>query len=74
MNAPSGAYAINPTLFKKLAYDPEKDFVPVVALRPHPVRAGGQPDLPVNSVKELIKYSQRQSRQAVLRGERPSAA
>jgi tripartite-type tricarboxylate transporter receptor subunit TctC len=57
MNAPSGAYAINPTLFKKLAYDPEKDFVPVAMYATLPFVLVVNPSLPVKSVKELIKYA-----------------
>jgi tripartite-type tricarboxylate transporter receptor subunit TctC len=57
MNAPSGAYVINPTLYKKLAYDPEKDFVPVALYARIPFVLVVNPSLPVNSVKELIKYS-----------------
>jgi len=57
MNAPSGAYAINPTLFKKLAYDPEKDFVPVAMYTRLPFVLVVNPSLPVKTVAELIKYS-----------------
>jgi tripartite-type tricarboxylate transporter receptor subunit TctC len=57
MNAPSGAYAINPTLFKKLSYDPDKDFVPVAMYTRIPFVLVVNPSLPVNSVQELIKYS-----------------
>ena len=57
MNAPSGAYAINPTLFKQLSYDPEKDFVPVALYTRIPFVLVVNPALPVNSVKELIKYA-----------------
>jgi len=57
MNAPSGAYAINPTLFKKLSYEPEKDFVPVSLYARIPFVLVVHPDLPVKSVQELIKYA-----------------
>ena len=57
MNAPSGAYAINPTLFKQLSYDPEKDFVPVALYTRIPFVLVVNPALPVNSVKDLIKYA-----------------
>jgi tripartite-type tricarboxylate transporter receptor subunit TctC len=57
MNAPSGAYAINPTLFKQLAYDPEKDFVPVAMYATLPFVLVVNPSMPVKSVKELIKYT-----------------
>jgi tripartite-type tricarboxylate transporter receptor subunit TctC len=57
MNAPSGPYAINPTLFKKLPYDPEKDFVPVAMYARLPFVLVVNPSLPVKSVQDLIKYS-----------------
>lgn len=57
MNAPSGAYAINPTLFKQLPYDPDKDFVPVALYTRIPFVLVANPSLPVNNIKELIKYA-----------------
>ncbi|MBM3527542.1 MAG: tripartite tricarboxylate transporter substrate binding protein [Alphaproteobacteria bacterium] len=57
MNAPSGAYAINPTLFKKLPYDPEKDFVPVTLYARIPFVLVVHPDFPAKTVKDLIQYS-----------------
>ena len=57
MNAPSGAYVINPTLYKKLPYDPQKDFVPVALYARIPFVLVVNPSLPVKSVKELIQYS-----------------
>jgi tripartite-type tricarboxylate transporter receptor subunit TctC len=57
MNAPSGAYVINPTLYKKLAYDPAHDFVPVALYAHIPFVLVVNPSLPVTSVKELIQYS-----------------
>jgi tripartite-type tricarboxylate transporter receptor subunit TctC len=57
MNAPSGAYAINPTLFKKLSYDPDQDFVPVAMYTRIPFVLVVNPSMPVKSVHELIKYS-----------------
>jgi tripartite-type tricarboxylate transporter receptor subunit TctC len=51
------AVAINGTLYKKLAYDPLKDLVPVslAALGPYIVYASGA--LPVNNVAELVAYA-----------------
>jgi tripartite-type tricarboxylate transporter receptor subunit TctC len=57
MNAPSGAYVINPTLYKKLSYDPNSDFVPVALYARIPFVLVVNPALPVNSVKDLIQYS-----------------
>ena len=57
MIAPSGAYVINPTLYKKLPYDPEKDFVPLSLYADIPFVLVVNPNLPVHSIKELIKYA-----------------
>jgi tripartite-type tricarboxylate transporter receptor subunit TctC len=57
MNAPSGAYVINPTLYKSLPYDPKTGFVPVAIYARIPFVLVVNPSLPVNSVKELIQYS-----------------
>ena len=57
MNAPSGAYSINPTLFKSLPYDPDKDFVPVAMYTNIPFVLVVNPALPINSVQELIKFA-----------------
>jgi tripartite-type tricarboxylate transporter receptor subunit TctC len=57
MVAPSGAYVINPTLYKKLPYDAENDFVPLSLYARIPFVLVVNPKLPVNSVKELIKYA-----------------
>ena len=57
MNAPSGAYVINTTLYKKLPYDPKQDFVPVSLYARIPFVLVVNPALPVKNVKELIQYS-----------------
>lgn len=57
MNAPSGAYVINPTLYKKLPYDPQADFTPVALYARIPFVLVVNTSLPVKSVKELIQYS-----------------
>jgi tripartite-type tricarboxylate transporter receptor subunit TctC len=57
----AGTYAFNPTLYKKLSYDPAKDFAPVsltgrfaliLAVNPAVVKAG--------SVKEFVEAAKRQ--------------
>ena len=50
----TGPLAINPSLFKKIPYDPERDLAPVglVFYAPFIVTVGG--GSPINSVKELI--------------------
>jgi len=46
--------AANVSLFKKLAYDPLKDFAPVILVASQPNILVVHPSLPVKSVKELI--------------------
>ncbi len=55
--ATSSAMAINPTLYKKITYDPVKDFAPIVMLAHLPFILLVNPSLPVNSVADLIKYA-----------------
>jgi tripartite-type tricarboxylate transporter receptor subunit TctC len=55
--ATSSAMAINPTLYKKIAYDPNKDFVPVNFYLKSPFVLCVHPDVPARSVAELIKLA-----------------
>jgi tripartite-type tricarboxylate transporter receptor subunit TctC len=57
MIAPSGAYAINPTMYKALPYDPEKDFVPVSLYARIPFVLVVNPAFPAKTVKELVDYA-----------------
>jgi len=50
------AHAVNPALYK-LNYDPIKSFTPIPIWR-RPERAGGQSELPVRDVKELLALAQ----------------
>jgi len=50
----SGILTINPSLFKKLPYDPIKDFEPVAIFVQVPNILVVHPSVPVKSVKELI--------------------
>lgn len=50
-------FAINPTLFKKFAYDPLKDFTPVSALVEMPMILVVPKQSPANSVQDLIKMA-----------------
>jgi tripartite-type tricarboxylate transporter receptor subunit TctC len=54
--APSGMLTINPTLYKSLPYDAEKDFVPVALVSNVPFVLVVTPSLPVSSVTDLIRY------------------
>jgi len=46
--------AVNPALYKKLPYDPVRDFEPITLLATGPYILVVHPSLPVHSVKELI--------------------
>ncbi|HWI12976.1 MAG TPA: tripartite tricarboxylate transporter substrate binding protein, partial [Burkholderiales bacterium] len=52
--AGSGNFAINPSLFSKLPYDPVRDFEPIALLATAPYLIAVHPSVPANSVKELI--------------------
>jgi tripartite-type tricarboxylate transporter receptor subunit TctC len=53
----STTMTLNPVLYKTVAYDPIKDFVPLtnIAMVEHMLIVNGS--LPVNSFKELVEYS-----------------
>ena len=55
--APSSAMAVNVTLYKKLPYDPVKDFAPIALLAHLPFVLVINPTLPVNTVADLVKYA-----------------
>lgn len=48
--------AVNPALYKKLSYDPVKDFEPITLFADGPYLLVIHPSLPVKSVKEFIEY------------------
>ncbi len=50
----SGDMSVNPSLVRKLAYDPERDFTPVGLLAFTPLLLITHPSLQVQSMKELI--------------------
>jgi tripartite-type tricarboxylate transporter receptor subunit TctC len=54
------SFAINPSLFPRLPYDSEKDFVPVSLLATGPVILLSHPSLPVNSLQELVAMAKAQ--------------
>jgi tripartite-type tricarboxylate transporter receptor subunit TctC len=55
--AGSGSLAISAALYKKLPYDPVKDFVPLVLAGKIPFFLVVNPSLPVHSVPELVTYA-----------------
>ena len=48
--------AVNPSLYKKLPYDTEKDLIPVSLVASAPLILVVHPSLPVKSLKELIAH------------------
>jgi len=49
--------AVSPVLYKKLNYDPAKDFVPIYLYVKSPFVLIVNPDLPAKTVPELIQYA-----------------
>jgi tripartite-type tricarboxylate transporter receptor subunit TctC len=54
-----GTHAINPSLYKKLAYDAERDFTPVALVAMAPVAIVVHPSQPVNTVADLVALAKR---------------
>ena len=50
----STTHAVNPALYKKLPYDPLRDFSPVTLMVATPFMLCVNPKVPANSVKELV--------------------
>jgi tripartite-type tricarboxylate transporter receptor subunit TctC len=50
----SSSFAINPSLYAKVAYDPFKDFAPVADLGFYPCIIGARNDLGLNTLADLI--------------------
>ena len=50
----SSSQAINPALYKKVPFDPVKDFAPVTLLGSVPNVLVANPDVPINSIPDLI--------------------
>jgi tripartite-type tricarboxylate transporter receptor subunit TctC len=55
--ATSSAMGVNPTLYKKIAYDPVADFQPIAMMAHLPFILVVNNDLPVKSVADLVKYA-----------------
>ena len=52
----TGPLAINPTLYKKLAYDPQTDFEPIILINHSPVYLVCNAKVPVSNFKEAVAY------------------
>jgi tripartite-type tricarboxylate transporter receptor subunit TctC len=50
----TASHAVNPSLYKKLAYDPVRDFAPITQLTSQPYLFVVHPSLPAKDVKEFI--------------------
>ncbi len=56
----AGTHAINATLYRKLPYDPVRDFTAVTEVASAPLVIVAHPAVPAKSVKELIALAKRQ--------------
>ena len=50
----TNTFAVNPALFKKLPYDPQRDFAPITLVAEVPLILAVHPSVPASTVKELI--------------------
>ncbi len=59
LSASSTELAVNVSAYKKLPYDPLKDFTPIIqySVQPNILMVSSQSRIPVSSVKELIEYA-----------------
>jgi len=55
----SGTHTVNPSLYKKLPYDTERDFAPVSVVASSAYILVVHPSLPVKSVRELIAFAKK---------------
>jgi tripartite-type tricarboxylate transporter receptor subunit TctC len=56
----SGPISINPGIYKKLAYDPEKDFAPISMTSAYPYVVVVNPSLGVKTLAELVAMAKRE--------------
>ncbi|MDQ8730977.1 tripartite tricarboxylate transporter substrate binding protein [Bradyrhizobium sp. LHD-71] len=57
LNGTSGPFGSYPSLYKKLSFDPLKDFIPVHGLSESPMIMVVRPDSKFKSIKELVDYA-----------------
>lgn len=62
--APSGPMTINPAVFRKLPYAPDKDFVPISLMAEFPLLLAVGAQQPVKSVAELVAKGRADPKQA----------
>jgi tripartite-type tricarboxylate transporter receptor subunit TctC len=58
----SGPMAIGPALYKKISYNPQKDFVPIALYVKSPLVLVVNPALPIKSVPDLIQYAKKSAK------------
>jgi tripartite-type tricarboxylate transporter receptor subunit TctC len=58
----SGPMAIGPALYKKITYNPQKDFVPISLYVKSPLVLVVNPALPIKSVPDLIEYAKKSAK------------
>jgi len=56
----SSAHLVNPFLYTNAGYEPEKDFIPVSSLATGGMVLVANPDVPANTIAELIAYAKSQ--------------
>ena len=61
----AGPMTINPGLQKKLAYDAQRDFVPVTQMTASPMVLVVHPSLPVKTVSDLVRFAKSRPGQLV---------
>ncbi len=54
-----GVFSINTALFKDLRYNPLRDFAPITLAVTTPNALVARPDLPANSIKELVEFAKK---------------
>lgn len=57
--SPPGPQANNQFLYKKIAFDPKKDFTPIVAVSDMPLVFAVHPRIPARTIAELIEYARK---------------
>src|SRR6516165_764109 len=60
MQATSGTMSMNPTIFKQLPYEPDRDLVPLALIAGVPFVLVVHPSLPVHSIADLLKVAKEQ--------------
>jgi tripartite-type tricarboxylate transporter receptor subunit TctC len=55
----SGTHAVNAGLYRKLPYDPVRDFVPISEVMTSGMMLVGNPRVPANSLQELIAFAKK---------------